>query len=183
MSVTIFRPGTHLYTYGDLGTIDIRQRRSAGGAVQQSYLLDFDSYGTTYDSNRSSGREFSVSATAQCYGARMKAAKIATVTMRLWRVSDEANIASLVSTAVVAGENELLFAAPVDLSIGALYRIVTAPLDDANRTAKIWVGVVDHPDGPIVTLTSNSFVYSDVETNYPAGLVAWSSAIEPIIYT
>ena len=29
MSLTIFRPGKRIYTFGDLGTIDIRQRRSA----------------------------------------------------------------------------------------------------------------------------------------------------------
>ena len=33
MSVTIFRPGAHTYTYGDLGTVQIRQRRSAGAAA------------------------------------------------------------------------------------------------------------------------------------------------------
>ena len=39
MSVTIFRPGKRIYTYGDMGTIDIRQQRSAAAAANWWDLL------------------------------------------------------------------------------------------------------------------------------------------------
>ena len=154
-----------------------------GGAavpVQQPYLLNFAAYTTEYTfTDRNFAREFSVGVTAICTGLRLKLSRGYTISLRLYRVSDHALLASK-TIAGPSGETEQLFDAPITLDAAALYRIgYYVPWSGAGPV--IFQGTPDHPDGPIVILTANSYTFV-LHDAYPSGIMPWALAIEPIIY-
>lgn len=178
----ILRPGQRIAMLPGHGMTVTQGRATlhAGGASPcQPYLLDHANYPTLYNADRASGREFSLSDALACYGIRVKCQSATTVQFDLWRVSDEANLATNTG-AVVAGENLLYFAAPVTLVAGTLYRVSSYPIG-GTRTAMVTTVGADHPDGAIVTLTANSFCYR-AGNAYPNSTAAtWASSVEPII--
>lgn len=146
----------------------------AGGPVQQPFLLNLANYITPVGSSSFTvGREFTVTVDAVCTGIRYKNA----ARLRLYRVSDHALLATNGDVDVGGlGENTYTWATPVNLTAGALYRAATYIQD------QLMAAPGDHPDGPIVVLTSMCMTYG-LNDVYPDtdGSGFGSSSVEPII--
>ena len=102
------------------------------GVVNTGSLIDY-----TYGHTLQRGWSFTKVGTHDCVGARIRMNHTTEETVRLWRVSDSALLASVNIFGLSAAWAEGMFATPVTLEDGAEYIIATRRANNASRQTAI----------------------------------------------